>query len=230
MRTMNTQHVTFFRACASILILSCFFVRQGRAEDKPDFSRWEKDIAAFEKQDKERPPPKNAVLFAGSSSIRLWDLKKSFPDLEVINRGFGGSQIADSTHFAPSIILRAEPRVIVFYAGDNDIAGGRTPEQVAEDFQSFATLVHKELPKTKIIFISIKPSVARWSMADKQQRANELIEKWCKKNDYLAYVDVVKPMLGDDGKPRKDLFVKDGLHLNDQGYELWSSLLKPSLK
>jgi lysophospholipase L1-like esterase len=230
MRAINAGHVTFFRACVSILLPSCLFVRQGWAEDKPDFSRWEKDIAAFEKQDKETPPPKNAVLFAGSSSIRLWDLKKSFPNLDVINRGFGGSQIADSTQFAPRIILKAEPRVIVFYAGDNDIAGGRTPEQVVEDFQSFATLVHKELPKTKILFISIKPSVARWSMADKQQKANEQIEAWCKKNDYLAYVDVVKPMLGDEGKPRKELFVKDGLHLNDKGYELWASLLKPSLK
>jgi lysophospholipase L1-like esterase len=216
-------------ARAGALLLSCF-VTKARSEDKTDFSRWEKDIAAFEKQDKKTPPPKNAVLFAGSSSIRLWDLKKSFPDLDVINRGFGGSQIADSTHFASRVILNVEPRVIILYAGDNDIAAGKTPDQVSENFQSFASLVHKELPKTRIIYISIKPSPKRRELKDKQQKANEQIEAWCKKNDYLMYVDVVKGMLGDDGKPRKELFVEDGLHLNEKGYELWASLIKPLLK
>ncbi len=201
-----------------------------RADDKPDFSKWDKEIAALEKRDQDKPPPKNAVLFAGSSSIRLWDVKKSFPDLDAINHGFGGSQIADSTHFAPRIIFKTEPRLIVFYAGDNDIAAGKSPEQVGEDFQAFATVVHKELPKTKIVFISIKPSLARWEMADKQKKANELIEAFCKKNDYLTYLDVVKPMLGDDGKPNRELFIKDGLHMNEKGYELWGGLLKPLLK
>lgn len=201
-----------------------------RGADSPDFSRWEKDIAAFEKQDKDAPLPRNAVLFAGSSSIRLWNLKKSFPGLDAINRGFGGSQIADSTHFAPRIILKAEPRVVVFYAGDNDIAAGKKPEQVYDDFQDFAALVHKQLPKTRIVFISIKPSLARWAMVDRQRKANGLIEAFCKKSDYLAYLDAATPMLGEDGKPRKELFRKDGLHLNDKGYELWASLLRPFLK
>jgi len=217
------KHLVFL---AMIAVSPCLL-----ADDKqPDFSRWEKDIAAFEQKDKDKPPPKNGVLFAGSSSIRLWDLKKSFPDLDAINRGFGGSQIADSTHFAPRIILKQEPRLIVFYAGDNDVAAGKTPEQVSDDFQDFAKTVHKELPKTKIVFISIKPSIKRWEMADKQKKANELIEAFCKKNDYLTYLDVVKPMLGGDGKPRPELFAKDDLHMNEKGYEMWASLLKPLLK
>ena len=229
MRSTNTRPITLCGACAGALLLACFG-NLARSEDKSDFSRWEKDIAAFEKQDTETPPPKNAVLFAGSSSTRRWDLKKSFPDLDVINRGFGGSQIADSTHFASRIILKAEPRLIIFYAGDNDIAGGKTPEQVSEDFQSFAGLIHRELPKTRIIFISIKPSPKRWEMVDKQQKVNEQIQAWCKKNDYATYLDGVNPMLGDDGKPKKELFVQDGLHLSEKGYELWASLLKPLLK
>jgi lysophospholipase L1-like esterase len=219
---------SFLVSLAALGVLS--FVQQTRADDKPDFSKWEKEIAALETKDKDSPPPKNAILFAGSSSIRRWDLKKSFPDLDVINRGFGGSQIADSTHFAPRLIFKAEPRLIVFYAGDNDIAAGKTPEQVSDDFQDFAKSVHKELPKTKIVFISIKPSVLRWEQADKQKKANELIEAFCKKNDYLTYVDVVKPMLGDDGKPRKDLFVADGLHMTEKGYEVWVSVLKAVVK
>jgi lysophospholipase L1-like esterase len=201
-----------------------------RGGDAPDFGRWEKEIAAFETKNMAAPPPKDAVLFAGSSSIRLWNLKKSFPDLDVVNRGFGGSQIADSTHFAPRTILKARPHLIVFYAGDNDIAVGKTAEQASADFKDFADLIHKELSKTKIVFIGIKPSPARWNMVDKQRMANELIEAYCKKNDYLAYVDVVTPMLGEDGKPRQELFGKDGLHMNDKGYELWASLLKPYLK
>jgi lysophospholipase L1-like esterase len=204
--------------------------RPCRGDDAPDFSRWEKDIAAFEKQDMDAPPPRDAVLFAGSSSIRLWDLKKSFPDLDVINRGFGGSQIADSTHFAPRILLTARPRLIVFYAGDNDVAAGKTPEQVAADFQDFAALIHKELPKTKIVFLSIKPSPARWGMADRQKEANRLVEAYCKDHDYLTYLDVATPMLGEDGKPNKELFGEDGLHLNEKGYALWASLLQPHLK
>ncbi len=206
------------------------FAPHTRADDKPNFDKWEKEIATLEKRDKDAPPPKDAVLFVGSSSIRRWDVKKSFPDLDVINHGFGGSQIADSTHFAPRIVLKNVPRIVVFYAGDNDLSGGKKPEQVSDDFQDFAKLIHKELPKTKIIFISIKPSVLRWEQFDKQKKANELIEAFCKKNDYVTYVDVVKPMLGDDGKPRKELFVADGLHLTDKGYEVWAGLLKPLLK
>jgi lysophospholipase L1-like esterase len=230
MQCLHARPPVGYLAAVGMVLLSGMFLLQARGEDKPDFSRWEKEIAAFEKKDKGAPPPKGAVLFAGSSSIRLWDVKKSFPDLETINRGFGGSQVADSTHFAPRLILKNEPRLIVFYAGDNDIAAGKSPAEVAEEFQGFATTVHKELPKTKIVFISIKPSLARWEMADKQKKANELIEAHCKKNDYLSYLDVVKPMLGDDGKPRKELFGKDGLHMNEKGYELWTSLLKPLLK
>jgi len=200
------------------------------AEDKSDFGKWEKEIAAFEAQDKEKAPPQKAVVFVGSSSIRLWDLKKSFPDLEVINRGFGGSQIADSVHFADRLIVKHKPRLVVFYAGDNDIAAGKTPDRVAEDFKSLVEVIHKGLPKTKIVFIAIKPSPSRWALVDKQRKANALIEAFCKKDERLTYLDVATPILGNDGKPRQNLFQKDGLHLNAEGYKLWASLLEPLLK
>lgn len=201
-----------------------------RGEDKPDFTRWEKTIEAFEQQDKDRPPPKNAILFGGSSTIRLWDLPASFPRLDVINRGFGGSQIADSVYFAPRIITKYEPRIVVFYAGDNDVAAGKKPEQVLEDFQALVKAIHKDLPKTKILFVSIKPSPSRLKFFETQKKANALVEDFCKKNELLTYVDVVKPMLDDDGKPREELFTKDNLHMNAKGYELWASILKPYLK
>src|SRR5262249_46198905 len=199
-----------------------------RADDKA-FEKWEKDIAAFEKQDKEKPPPQNGVVFVGSSSIRRWDLGKSFEAKDYINRGFGGSQLADSVHFADRLVLKHKPRVVVLYAGDNDLAAGKKPEQVADDFKEFVRAVHKELPRTKVIYISIKPSIARWKLIDTIRKTNGLIEAQCKGDERLVYLDVVKPMLGGDGMPRAELFVKDGLHLSDEGYKLWASLLQPHL-
>jgi len=222
---------TWILAVAGVLVGTCGDpARRAGADDRASFARWEKAIAAFERQDKERPPPQDAILFAGSSSIRRWDLPKSFPDLAVINRGFGGSELADSVHFAGRIILKHRPRLVVLYAGDNDIAAGKTPERVFADFKAFVRTVHKELPKTRIVFVSIKPSILRWGLWDKMRKANALIEAYCKDGERLAYIDVAGPMLGSNGKPRPELFVKDGLHLSDDGYRLWASLLKPHLK
>jgi lysophospholipase L1-like esterase len=227
---MCPRHPAGLAVVGLVVLTAGLLVQQGRAEDRADFSRWEKDIAAFEQQDKDNPPPKHAILFVGSSSIRRWDLAKSFPDLDVINRGFGGSQLADSVHFAPRIVLKHEPRLVVLYAGDNDIAAGKSPEQVADDFDGFVQAVHDKLPKTRILYLSIKPSIKRWQLVDKMRKANSLIEARCKQDDWLRYIDVATPLLGDDGKPRAELFVEDGLHLNDKGYALWASVLKPQLK
>jgi cephalosporin-C deacetylase-like acetyl esterase/lysophospholipase L1-like esterase len=203
------------------------FAPECRAEERPQSARWEKEIAAFEQKELSSPPPKNAILFVGSSSIRLWDLGKSFPGLDVINRGFGGSQLADSVYYAPRIVLKYAPRMVILYAGDNDIAAGKKPEQVAEDFRTFVKIVHKDLPTTRIVFLSIKPSILRWKLFEKMSTANRLIEAMCKQDERLLYVDVGTPLLGKDGKPRPELFRKDGLHLNDKGYEVWASVLRP---
>jgi lysophospholipase L1-like esterase len=200
------------------------------AEDKPDSARWEQAIAAFEKQDGDKPPPKNGFVFVGSSSIRFWDLAKSFPGLDVINRGFGGSQLADSVHFAPRLVLKHEPRLVLLYAGDNDLGFGKSPEQVHADFKEFVKVVHDKLPKTRIAFLSIKPSVLRWKLIDKIRKANALIEAECKADKRLVFIDVGSVLLDDDGKPRKELFLFDGLHLNARGYELWAEVVKPYLK
>lgn len=191
--------------------------------------RWESTIEGFEKRDKEKPPPKNAILFVGSSTIAFWNVAKSFPDLEVINRGFGGSQISDSVYYAPRIVVKYQPRTVVFYAGDNDIAFGKSPERVRDDFKAFAEIARKDLPQTKLFFLAIKPSLLRWKLFDKGTEANKLIEAYCKSQKNLVYVDTVKPMLGEDGKPKPELFLFDGLHLNEAGYKLWTSIVKPHL-
>jgi len=195
---------------------------------KPD--RWEKTIAAMEARDKQNPPPKNEILLCGSSSARGWNVGKYFTDLKVVNRGFGGSQIHDSTNYADRIILPYTPRIIAIYAGDNDIASGKTPDVVAENFKLFVAKIHESLPKTRIIFIAIKPSIRRWNLVEKMRATNALIAEYCKTSDLLDYADVDAPMIGDDGKPRKELFAKDGLHLSHEGYTLWTSILTPMLR
>jgi lysophospholipase L1-like esterase len=212
----------------SVAVTACVAFLLAGADDKA-FEKWEKDIAAFEKLDKDKPPPQNGVVFVGSSSIRRWDLAKNFDARDYINRGFGGSQLADSVHFIDRVVLKHKPRLVVLYAGDNDLAAGKKPEEVADDFKEFVKAVHKELPKTKVVYIAIKPSIARWKMIDSVRKTNSLIEAQCKSDD-VVFVSVEKAMLGDDGMPKKELFVQDGLHLTEEGYKLWASLLKPHLK
>ena len=213
-----------------LLTLFAFTVPALAQEPAADpFAKWEKEITAIEKRLKDMPPEKGSIFFAGSSSIKLWDVKKSFPDLPVVNVGFGGSVVRDSTHFVERIILPFEPKTIVFYAGDNDIASKRTPEQVRDDVRAFEKAVHAKLPKTTILFVAIKPSIKRWAMYEAQQKANALVKEDCK-GETLKYVDVVGPMLGKDGMPLPDIFKPDNLHMNDKGYEIWAGILKPLLK
>lgn len=198
-------------------------------QELPRPQRWEQQIQAFEAQDRTRPPAKGGILFVGSSSIRLWDVAKSFPTLPVLNRGFGGSFLSDTVHFADRIIVPYEPRLIVVYAGDNDLAAGKSPDVVFADFKALAQIVEKALPKTRLVFLSIKPSPKRWSLSTKAKQANQLIADFVRQHDRLTFVDVSTPMLGADGKPRAELFRADNLHLNATGYQLWASLLKPLL-
>lgn len=218
-------------ACAVWLLASalaaCATVGAGEPA-KP--SRWEKTIQEMEARDGKQPPPKGAILLCGSSSARGWNVRKWFPDLQVVNRGFGGSQIHDSTDFADRIILPHKPRIILLYAGDNDIASGKTPETVCANFKLLVEKVRCALPHCRIAFIAIKPSISRWKLVEKMREANRLIKGVTETDKRLDYVDIDTPMIGDDGKPRKELLKKDGLHLNEKGYELWTKLVLPYLQ
>ena len=197
---------------------------------KPNFEKWEASIQKFESQDKTSPQPRGANLFVGSSSIRMWKLDQSFPKFKTINRGFGGSEIADSIHFADRIILKHQPAVVLLYAGDNDISHGKSAKTVTADFRKFVSVVRKELPDTRIAFIAIKPSIKRWNLAGEIREANKTIAAICAADKQMDYVDIFEPMLGKDGKPSPELFLKDGLHLNEQGYKIWADAIRPLLK
>jgi lysophospholipase L1-like esterase len=192
-------------------------------------SKWEKTIAAFEAQDKESPPKLGGIVFYGSSSIKLWDLKKAFPDLAAINRGFGGSQMSDAAQFVTRAVTPLKPRTIVLYEGDNDLNAKKTPQQVAADFEALLKVVRGELPEARLIVIGCKPSPLRWKLIDQQRELNRLLAERCGQDKHCTFLDVEKPMLNADGQPRAELFKPDNLHLNDAGYDLWNSLVLPLL-
>ena len=194
--------------------------------------RWESAIAKFEDADKVTPPPQNAIVFIGASSIVRWNLRESFPELgpQAINRGFGGSLAADSTRYADRIVIPYKPRVVVFYAGDNDVEANHTPAQIAGDFAAFERKVHAALPDTQIVFISIKPSIRRFPWIEQIKGANALVREYCATHPHLTFVDIVPQMLGEDGKPRKELLVADGLHMTPAGYKIWNDALRPVLQ
>ena len=223
---MRFMVLRYLPALFTIAVLIILF---GGAADVPASDRWESAIKKFEEQDKKQAPPQNATLFVGSSSIVFWDVQKSFPDLTLIKRGFGGSLFRDATHYADRIVIPSKPKTIVIYDGDNDLKAGLTAEEVFADCKAFIEKVRAALPDTKIIVLSCKPSIARWELYGEQQKSNKLIEDYTKANANLLYVDVGTAMLGADGKPRADLLKEDGLHLNEAGYEIWTKILTPIL-
>ncbi len=198
------------------------------AETNHDFGKWEKEISAYEASDKTNPPPKGALLFIGSSTVRMWkSLPQDFPNAKVINRGFGGSQIVDSTHFAERVIFPYEPSKVFLRAGGNDLWAGKSAEEVFSDFRDFVARVHEKLPKTEIVFISLSPSIARWKQADKEKAVNTMVQEFVKKNPEVKYIDTYPLPLGSDGQPRPEVFVADKLHFNAEGYKLLAECVRP---
>lgn len=193
--------------------------------------KWIKAIDAFTTADQTNPPPRDGVVFVGSSSIVRWSsLQRDFPGVKAINRGFGGSELADSVFYADRIVTPYRPRIVVLYAGENDLNAGKTPETVLADFKAFVAKVHGALPQTRIVFIAIKPSPSRAKIKDNVVRANDLIAAECARDPRLAFADVYTPMLTITGEMRPELFVKDMLHLNEAGYALWTPIVARHLK
>jgi lysophospholipase L1-like esterase len=196
-----------------------------------DFSQWEKSIAAFEASDRTAPPPKNGILFVGSSTIVRWKtLPQDFPGLPVINRGFGGNQIVDSTHFAERMIIPYAPRLIVLRAGGNDIHAGKSPEQVFGEFKDFVATVHGKLPKAEILYISQPPTIARWDEREALKKLNALIEAHVKTDRRLKYVETYDTTLDSKGQPRPELFVEDKLHFSPEGYKVMLERVRPAIR
>ena len=225
-------HLTWPLVVGVLALLVVPSTRAAAQAAAADPNRWESAIAKFEEADKVTPPPQNAIVFIGASSIVRWNLRESFPELgaQAINRGFGGSLAPDSTRYADRIVIPYKPRMVVFYAGDNDVEANHTPAQIAGDFAAFEQKVHAALPDTQIVFISIKPSIRRFPWIEQIKGANALVREYCATHPHLTFVDIVPQMLGEDGKPRKELLVADGLHMTPAGYKIWNDALRPVLQ
>jgi lysophospholipase L1-like esterase len=214
--------------CVSLACACAYYISSTRGKA----AVWGSQISAYEKADRLNPPKAGVIVFTGSSSIRFWDtLANDMKPLEVINRGFGGSQIAQVNQYASRIVLPYQPRAVVLYAGDNDLSwpASKSPEQVFGDFRQFVEIIHTKLPETWIYYISIKPSIRRWGNWGKCQETNGLIADYIRTQPRVQFIDVDRAMLDAQGKPRKELFRWDGLHMNVEGYAVWTSIIKPVL-
>jgi hypothetical protein len=193
--------------------------------------KWAAAIDKFTQADAIKPPAHGGVVFVGSSSIVKWaTLQQDFPGLKPLNRGFGGSELADTVYYADRIVIPYRPRLVVVYAGDNDLQNGRSAEEVHASFQALCTKVHTALPRTRIVFIAIKPSPSRLKIIDRVRAANALIAATCARDPRLAFADIFTPMLDSQGAPRPELFIKDMLHLSPAGYAVWTPVVAALLK
>jgi len=221
-----------FFSLFGLLLTSLVTVPAVPAQPASDEARWEESIAAFAAADRKQLPPPGGVVFVGSSSIRLWtDLEKQLSDTDgVINRGFGGAKLSDCTRYLDRVVLPYTPRLIVVYAGDNDLAEGREPKEVFNELVRFVERVRKSLPHTQIKYISIKPSPARVALLPKARAANNLIRQFASAGNHLDFIDVFTPMVDAAGQPRSELFQADALHLNSAGYKLWATIIAPHVR
>lgn len=210
-------------------ILMLLVCKNVHAQQTPPFYD---EIQQFKKLDSAHFPPKNAILFVGSSSIRKWqDVQEYFPDVKVINRGFGGSELSDAIRYANDIIIPYHPRQIVIYSGENDLAYSDTitPAIVLRRFETLFTIIRSALPMVPIVYISIKPSPSRQKLMPEMVEANRLIKNYLQSKKKAVFVDVYHKMLSANGKPMPDIFVEDNLHMNAKGYHIWQKAIRPYL-
>ena len=192
---------------------------------------FESEIAAYEAADKTNPPPQGAIVFTGASGIRMWQtLAQDFSGLTVLNRGFGGSQLADSVYFAGRIVIPYRPKAVVIQAGGNDINAGKSPEQVLADYQAWVAKVRAALPDVRLVYLGQGPSPLRWAQREKQQQANQLVRDFIAKEKNMAFVDIWAACLGPDGQPRSELYIADQLHPSAEQYQIRAKLIRPALE
>lgn len=192
-------------------------------------NRFESSIVKFEESDAQSMPPESAIVAVGSSSMRGWNkqIQEDLAPLTVIPRGFGGSQFSDVIHFYERVVLAYKPRAVLIYEGDNDVANGKSPEQIRDDFVHLVAICREKMPTLRFYVISVKPSIRRLEMWPQMVETNRLIAEVCATKPGLTYIDVAGPMLNDQGEPIPDIFLEDNLHMKRSGYEIWRDAVRP---
>ncbi len=212
---------TFFALFSLILIL----------EDNPDPLRFKDEINTYIESDKSNPPPEDCYLFIGSSSMRMWkSLQEDFPGYPVINRGFGGSHFSDAIYYFNDLILAYNPKKIIIYEGDNDLASSKSPKKIMKDLKTLLELIRDNLDHPDIAIISAKPSPRRWNLKDKYENLNAKFENLASKSQDLTYINVYTNMLNDQGRPEPELFLEDSLHMTGKGYMIWEKQIRPFIE
>ena len=211
-----------------LIIFSGYLFCQTNSNPNP--TRFQSEIDNFIDWDAKNSFPENAILFTGSSSIRMWKTHDGFPEKVLINRGFGGAHISDMLHYFDQIVGKYRPSLIVFYCGDNDVDFGKSAEQTFADFKLFFEQVEKLGSKTDLIYLPAKPSPARWAKYPEMKKLNILVNSLAGQKDNLKYVDITEPMLLPNEKPDPSVYLSDSLHLNKQGYDRWEKILHPLLE
>ena len=228
---VQNNHFQFFYVIVLLFLflspLHCLNAAAATAD--PDPLRFQKEIKRFYWQDAKNSYPQQAVLFVGSSSIYAWKTAQAFPTLPVINRGFGGSQLSDLNYYFDVIVKQYGPAKIICYCGENDVAEKKMPAQILVDFKIFSSRIKRELPRTVLLFLAIKPNPLRWKMWNRMAETNRVIKNYCQNSGLCIFLDTATPLLDTKGRPDKKLFAEDGLHLNPVGYALWNRILTPYL-
>ncbi len=196
-----------------------------------DPSRFADEVSALQKTyDTLWDSSKETIVFTGSSSVRIWnDLQERFPNHQIVNSGFGGSQASDLLRYSKELILRFKPKKVFIYEGDNDIANGKSAKEILTDISAIIAQIRAQNATTEIILIGAKPSIARWNLKKNYKRLNRKFRKLSRRDVDMNYADVWKPMLH-RRKVKEDIFIEDGLHMNAKGYEIWYRALKPYVK
>jgi len=239
MRYNNNQRSAYMmsplpaRFARALFLLVCLGrALTATAQDLPDPTRFEEAIQRFEAVDRESPPPANAIVLTGSSSIMYWneDAPADLAPLTVIPRGFGGSVMNDVLHYLDRVVLRYKPRAVLIYEGDNDTGRNNIPnDQIIEQLEQIIARVHEELPGARIYVLSVKPSVARVATWPIAQALNERYQQIATRDPLVHYIDVATPFLNKDGSVMTDIFVDDNLHLNEKGYDIWAASVREVL-
>ena len=191
------------------------------------------EIQQFKKQDSASFPPKDAILLVGSSSFRKWqDVQSYFPNHIIINRGFGGSVLPDVIRYADDIIIPYQPKQVLVYCGDNDLASSDTitPEIVTRRFKQLFYIIRGKLPSATITYVSIKPSPSRFKLMSKMKETNLMINTFLRSQKNTSFIDVFRPMLLPGGRAIPEIFLSDSLHMNEKGYAIWKKAMEPKLK
>jgi lysophospholipase L1-like esterase len=212
--------------CAFVLQLGFSLMVQGEGDSH---LRWKEQMAEFEKEDEQGGIEEGGIVFTGSSSVRMWNLAASFPGRKLVNRGFGGSQMSDALAWFDTIVGKHKPSLVILYEGDNDLASGKTPEDIRGGLVEFLGLLRERVPESELWFLTIKPSPSRAGLWDKAKATNQLVEQLANGEERLRVIDLASCLLDSEGNADPSYFLEDRLHLNERGYAKWSELMDTEL-